>query len=359
MSDISFLMLDVIGIDSRRFIRKVIKKDGSEGSFESVLGIGIRVNNYDNYDRKYEEVLEEVFRKHKVEKIYKYYCYNDIKDLPQCWEILDDFFEKISSEICKVHIFYSMFSSKRNSKVKVYGRLARQKKIKLSEPTITYRQLISQHLVNVFPVICAWRLIGKLLPTQTQFHLDAFLGHNFEAYEELLDSNFQKFVYTSGDCINPVISTADLLIALLDHRLEKDGKFLIFENLRPSLPEFNEKVLAFPISNTHLPKITPIEKKPLVPYDSIKRPVYWVFKGDELMDSGVLKRSKTYRNLLDIVARRGGCVKLFSRDDAEKINRGDHGVYMDSNGEEIIDSYAKIGKKLIKEKLDLYVDNED
>ena len=42
-------MLDVIGIDSRRFIRKVIKKDGSEGSFESVLGIGIRVNNYDNY----------------------------------------------------------------------------------------------------------------------------------------------------------------------------------------------------------------------------------------------------------------------------------------------------------------------
>lgn len=350
-------MLDVVGFDSRAFKRKVIKRDGSVGEFESVLGVGVRVRDYEEFDKKYEEVLDRVFKKHGVEKIYKYYCFNDIKDLPQCYDIITDFFKEIVSEIYKVHIFYTLFSSKKILEPKVYGRLSRQKRIKLSEPTMTYKKLTSRHLVNVFPVICAWRLINNLNPLKTQFHMDAFMGHNFEAYEELMESNFSKFVFTSGDCINPVISTADLLIALIDYRLEKERRLLIFENFRPILPEFGSKVLAFPISNVHLPKITPIEKKPILPYASIKRPVYWFFKGDGLMDSGVLKRSKTYRNLLDIIASRGGCVKLFSREDAENIEEGDRGIYMDTIGEEIIDSYAKVGKRLIKEKLDLFVDN--
>jgi hypothetical protein len=352
-------MLDVIGFDSRSFIRKVRKKDNSKGKFESVLGVGVRANDYVAFDEEYGQVMEKVFKKYGIEKEFRYYCFNDIKDLPQCYNIIADFFKEIEPKICKVHIFYSLFSSKKIPEAKVYGRLARKEKIKLSSPTMTYRKLTSRHLVNVFPVICAWRLMENLNSSRTQFHMDAFMGHNFEAYEELMESDFSKFVFTSGDCINPVISAADLLIALIDYRLEKNKKLLIFENLRPVLPEFGKKVLAFPISNTHLPKITPIEKKPLLPYNSIKRPVYWFFKGDDLMDSGVLKRSKTYRNLLDIVACRGGCVKLFSKKDAENIRNGDMGVYMDSIGEEIINSYAKIGKKLIKEKLDLFIKNED
>ena len=347
-------MLDCIGIDARPFRRKSEKRDGTEGSFESVIGIGVRTIDYDSINLNYDQIFSSIFQQLKIERKYKYYCFNDIKDNPKCWEILEKFTKEIAPHIHKLHIFYSMFSSKKIQEVKVYGRLSKQKKIKLSAPTRTYKEFIVKHLVQSFPVICAWRLLEKLNPARTQFHLDAFSGHTTEAYEELMESSFSKFVYFSGDCLNPLISTADLLIATFDHRLEKQGKLLLFENFRSVLQEFGDKLLAYPISNIHLPKITPLEKKPITPFKCLKRPVFWVFKGDDLMHSGVIKRSATYRNLLDIVANKGGCVKLFSNKDAENLSGGDFGVYFDDSGEKIINNYGKVGKKLIKQKIDLY-----
>lgn len=301
-------MLDIIGIDSRRFNR--VNKFNPKKSFESVLGIAVRTRDYHNFNEKYNIILEEIFKEFKIKKEYSVYCYNDLKDMPQCWEIIEKFVKRISEHIHKVHIFYSMFSSKKISEVKVYGRMAKKQKIRLSKPTRTYKEFVIKHLTNIFPVICAWRIMQSFNSKSLQypnlkplqFHLDAFSGHTCEAYEELQKSIHRNIIYTSGDCLNPVISTADLLIALLDKRLEKSEKLLVFENIRPSLKELGTKVLAFPISNIHLPKITPLEKKSITIENSLIRPMFWVFKGDDLIESGVLKRSKTYRNLLDIVS---------------------------------------------------------
>lgn len=346
-------MLDIVGIDSRKFKRESPKDP--KKTFESVLGIAVRVIDYFKFDQEYKRIFQEIFYELKIKKEYSIYCYNDLKDLPECWKIIEKFSERISPLIHKVSVFYSMFSSKKIQNVKVYGRMAKERKIKLSSPTRTYKEFVTKHLTNVFPIICAWRMVKKFNSKPMQFHLDAFSGHTCEAYEELQKSNHKTIVYTSGDCLNSVISTADLLIALLDKRLKDKNKLLSFEAIRPLLNEFGEKVLAFPISNIHLSKITPLEKKPITIGESLLRPTFWVFKGDDLIDSGVLKRSKTYRNLLDIVSSKGGCVKLFSKKDAEHMNDGDYGLYFDSEGERVIDNYSKIGKKLIKQKLDLYV----
>lgn len=348
-------MLDVIGIDSRRFFRENHKRNKG---FESTVGIAVRVRDYLNFFEEYKKVLTEIFNELSIKKEYDIYCYNDIKDHPKCLEILDLFAKKIAKHIHKIHVFYSLFSSKKISVVKVYGRQSQREKKKFSSPTRTYKELNSEHLINIFPAICAWRLLEKLQKS-SQFHIDSFAGHTCEAYEELAKSGHDIFVYTSGDCTNPVISTADLLIALLDKRLSNSSKRLLYQNLRPALPEFKDNLLAYPISNVHLPKITPLEKKQVNPENSLMRPVFWVFKGSGLMDSGVLKRSKTYRNFLDVVSFKGGCAKLFSKSDAEQIKKGDYGIYLDSIGEEIIDSYAKIGKRLIKYKIDLFVKVEE
>jgi len=346
-------MLDVIGIDSRKF-----RREHGDKSFESVLGIAVRTRDFHSFRENYEKIFEEIFQELGIEKEYSVYCYNDLKDHPKCWEIINKFVEKISKHIYKTHVFYSMFSSKKFSEVKVYGRLAKEQKLKLSKPTRTYKEFVIKHLTNMFPIVCAWRLTKKFNSKNIQFHLDAFSGHTCEAYEELQEGNYKTVIYTSGDCLNPLISTADLLIALLDKRLEESNKLLNYNNIRPALKELGEDVLAFPISNTHLSKITPLEKKPVTIEKFLLRPVFWVFKGDDLMDSGVLKRSKTYRNLLDVVSTKGGCVKLFSKKDAEYLKKEDHGVFFDSEGERIVNNYAKIGKKLIKEKIDLYVESE-
>lgn len=241
----------------------------------------------------------------------------------------------------------------------MYGRMAKEQKIKLAAPTRTYEELISKHLVQCFPAICAWRLTPFLRPKTIEFHIDSYGGHICEAQEELENGGFSRFVFPSGDCSNPVISTADLLLGLLDKRLESQRKLLIFDNIRPALPEFEDNLFVYPISNKHLPQITPLEKKSIDTISVIKHPVFWVFKGEELINSTTMKVSKTFRNLVDFAASQYGVVKMFeSSKDIGYVQDGDFGVYINTKGKEIIDSYRKLGKKFKPFKLDIMVPTE-
>lgn len=184
-------------------------------------------------------------------------------------------------------------------------------------------------------------------PDTIEYHLDSYEGHINGAQEEIERKKYTRFVYTNGDCTNPVISTADLLIDLLDTRLRYQNQFLLFDNIRPALSEFGNNVLVYPILNKDLPYITPLEPVTIENWNVLKHPVFWVFKGESLIDSGTTKRSPLYRNLIDFAAGQYGIVKMFSRKDIEYFQPGDYGVYLNTMGKEIIESYIKLGKKFI------------
>ena len=339
-------MVSIIGIDSRSFIRDVIKKDGTKGHFESVLGIAIKVKDYIEFEKKYTEAVKKASTVLKNENDLQFICFNDIKGEKNSYNFLELFFKELSSEIEKVHIFYTLFSKKRFSEVKVYGRKSKIEKIKLSEPTRTYEKLLSSHILQCFPAICAWRLIEHLLPGTIEFHLDAYDGHIFEAQEELDSSKHIVYIYPGGDCVNAVISTADLMIEFLDNRLKVNSKLLIYENIRPVLPEFGEKVMVYPISNKHIPSITPLDKQSVQLWDKMRHPVFWVFKGEEIIDSATMKRSKSYRNLQDFAASKYGVVRMFDKSkDINYFKEGDYGVYLNFRSKDQIESYIKLGKK--------------
>ena len=197
-----------------------------------------------------------------------------------------------------------------------------------------------------------------LNPENMEFHLDSFEGHVFEAYEELDNSEFTTYIYPSGDCSNPVISTADIIIDVLDRRLEEQKMPLLFDNIRPAVPEFGENVLVYPIENKHLPKITPLDKITVPDKQYIKHPVYWVFKGDSIIDSGELKRSKTFRNLVDFASSQYASVKLFDKKDLQYFSSGDYGVYFNPRGLQQIETYRKIGKPFKPFNIDHVVPKE-
>jgi len=339
-------MVSIIGIDSRSFVRDVIKKDRTKGHFESVIGIAVKVRDYMTFQKHYAEALKKSINILGLENDFQFYCFNDIKESDNYYSFLESFFKAILPHLEKVHIFYTLFSKKRLAKVKVYGRLSHREKIKLSEPTRTYEKLLSSHILQCFPAICAWRLTEYFKPGTVEFHLDSYSGHIFEAQEQLDQSPFKVQVYPGGDCVNPVISTADLLVELLDKRLEKNSKFLLFENLRPVMPEFGDKILVYPISNKHLKYIVPVDKQIIITENKIRHPVFWVFKGEEIVDSGSIKRSESYRNLQDYAAGQFGVVKMFDKaKDIEFFEEGDLGVYLTPRGKEQIEAYIKVGKK--------------
>ena len=301
-------MLKVIGFDSREFKRDVIKKDGTQGKFRSALGIGIRVDNYESFDKIYQKKLKEIFDKRGLEKEFTYYCFNDLKNIDKSEEIIEDFILLMKDYVDKVHIFYTLFSKDRIPEVKVYGRYAQRENKKLAKPTRNYLELLDEHILNMFPTICAWK-ISHCIPASFQFHLDSYSGHINESFEDLEKSPIKKVVFPSGDCINPVISFADLFLSFFDNRLSKNNLHLLFPNIRKAIPEYGEKILAYPILSKHLPKITPLDQVEVKIEDYFLRPIYWVFKGDVQVDSGKFKRSKVYRKLLDWIFLKGGLVK--------------------------------------------------
>lgn len=352
-------MANFIGFDSRLFFREVTKRDGFPGRFESVIGIGVKVKDYTDFKEAYLKAISMSFSKYNLEPDYSIYCTHDLANFVHKNEIIAEFAKNIAPSIDKIHVFYTLFSRKRAASVKVYGRKSRAEKIRLSSPTMTYSRFISKHLLQCFPAICAWRLKDYFHSFDTFFHIDSYSGHTFEAQEELEESGFNLSIYPSGDCLNPIISTADLLLDLLDNRLLDQNKFLIFENIRPALFEFGEKVLVYPIINKHLPKITPLDKSTINTLKFIGHPVFWVVKQDTLINSETLKCSKAFRNLVDYASTVCGSVKLFSKSrDVDFVKKGDFGVYFDNNGLSTIESYIKLGVPLKKFNFDGLVPKE-
>lgn len=170
-------MLRVIGFDSREFKRDVIKKDGTEGKFRSALGAGIRVNDYEKFDDTYKKNLQSIFDKYGLNKEYNYYCFNDLKDFKLGHKIIEEFILSMVESIEKISIFYTLFSKERIPLVKVYGRYAKRKRKKLSKPTRNYSELLNEHIINMFPAICAWKIsdcVPPLIPIPFRFLFRAY-----------------------------------------------------------------------------------------------------------------------------------------------------------------------------------------
>lgn len=111
-------MRSIVGIDSRIFKRESIKRNGEHGHFESVLGIAVKVRDYLEFDKDYQEALQLSFEENGEETNYTYYCTNDIKDYTEKYNIIQTFARNISNKIEKIHIFYTLFSKKHEEEVK-------------------------------------------------------------------------------------------------------------------------------------------------------------------------------------------------------------------------------------------------
>ena len=84
-------MPGIVGIDSRKFVRDVIKKDGGKGHFESVIGVAIKVRDYIDFKEKYSQAIKETSRILKNVTDFEFLCFNDIILL------------KIHLSLCKIH----------------------------------------------------------------------------------------------------------------------------------------------------------------------------------------------------------------------------------------------------------------
>src|SRR5690606_18406117 len=101
----------------------------------------------------------------------------------------------------------------------------------------------------------------------------------------------------------------------------------------------------YSINNRDFKFITPLDNKAIDLESHLNHPVFWFFKGEEIINSATLKRSKEYRNLINYASNFNAIVKLFDKsNDIKYFKEGDYAIYLNSRAKEQILSYIKIGK---------------
>ena len=336
-------MESAIGIDSI-----LVKKEwvhpttGEQKSFKCVLGCGISTKNYSEFKDLYDNAIDATLKSCGIKKDKFIYCnYDFSKIFAQCGiPIHQIFWRNIAPSIEAVNIFYTLF--KKDYTPLAFGRLERELKHKLSNEVLNFNELVEKHLNNYFPYICVWRIKDFLSKNGITPMLDSFQGKITEAWEEI--SHIPIHVYPSGDKCNPLISTADIALQLVELRLNRQKKFIQYGNFRSILPEMNNKVYEYSISGYHYRKIIPLHSKNIRVKDRYKHPIVFVFKDkNQFISSEALKNEPTMDTIFTFANMLDGCVKFFkSEEDTQLIQNGDYAVYFSDEGKRAIETFKKM-----------------
>ena len=102
-------MVSIVGIDSRSFVRDVVKTDRTKGHFESVIGMAVKVADYIKFKEQYIKAIKSSSKYLICENDLQFYCFNDIKNCKTSYDFLESFFKEISPHLEKIHVFYTLF----------------------------------------------------------------------------------------------------------------------------------------------------------------------------------------------------------------------------------------------------------
>ena len=254
------------------------------------------------------------------------------------------FFKEIVPQIKSMSVFYTLFA--KNYKMRWMGHKEKKTKLKLAKPYLNFDEILDK-LINSFPMICIWRIKDFLKQNNIHCLVDHCSLQNSDAWGQIQDMLIN--VFFSGDKCNPLISTADIMIKLIHLRLSKSKKFYQYGNFRAEFPELNNKVYEYSISHRHYREISPLDKKLVnLRKNYMTHPIFYVLnENKDFIDSNSLKSDPGLNKIYNLASQKGGSLKIYEKkEDLKHIKNGDYVIYFTENGEKIVRTMKKLGKKI-------------
>lgn len=262
-------VLSSVAIDSREYIR------GTHGSvYKACLGVAITINDEKKFVGKYNLTVGGLLKKYGIKRkktVYKSYDIMSNLKPNHYKEFFDDFYQSlIIDQISELDVFYSLFFKKDTPEIRIYGR---------DESGIEKMGIIPfiDKLNPSYPHVCAWRYLEQHKKFNGALHLDHFTGSITEAWETI-DGKDNIFIYFMGDCCNPLIATADLVVRYIDIQLRYKQRRLYPEYIAEVLPGYEGKLSTHFLGQKFLSNIRPISKTPINPTSKIKHPIIFIVK---------------------------------------------------------------------------------
>ena len=175
-------------------------------------------------------------------------------------------------------------------------------------------------LKSYFAYVPAWVVVSMLNHTKPRVHVDNFNpSPPTKAWEELVKRTDELKVIPNGDKVDPLVSTADLLLRYVKESILLSRWRLDVVHLLKNLPSlgFPPNLLrVYHLGGGSLPKIVPLSvEKSVLPQNWYPRPIVYILKEGLLQrdeEQRLIEKSPAFEYVLRHAAEIGGSIKFLS-----------------------------------------------
>lgn len=231
--------------------------------FFAPIGLGIETRDSGSFKEAYDEALKGIFEDLGIERRRRSYSFGTLVDFfkDRAGKIVNRFLSDVADKVSRVWFFHTQVSEIKTPYIYSRGKYGRL-------PPLEYMKIHQQ----AYPYWCAWRLSKEGEIRNTAILLDAFQSPETNAWNDL--KVLRPLIFYKGDEVNPLISTADILLAradqdLREHILRDPFVEKVFANL-------GYEVASLFIGQPHYREITAISRLPISLREYVPRPMVYI-----------------------------------------------------------------------------------
>jgi len=319
-----------VGFDSILFARRGIETP--EKVFKAFMSAAVTTEDEESLRDRYDKALGEIFRKKKIRRkkfIYKGYHFR-LQTKENTTEMICLLLEELIDLISRIDLYCGYYDLE---EISIYGEAFGQK---IKRLTFLERNQHSFHHV------CAWRYLEDY-GSSCRLKLDHFSGERTPAWENLVKGKSNMEIYFSGCECDPLISLADLVLALINtHQYGTISSATLFNPITKRCPSFRgSRKLTYHNMKKHLRMTTPTVplRMDLTPF--IKHPIFFIVWNPEAPRKRVkpmFEWSPLYNSVVKRAFIEEGCFKFISPEE-------DH-VFWDCKEDKLI-AWSKVDEEMI------------
>jgi hypothetical protein len=319
-----------VGFDSLLFDRRALETP--ERVFKAHLAVGVSVERESDFRSKYEQALDDVFSKKGMKRkkcIYKGHHFR-LQAKSDSSEMIGYLLDELSESISRIDVYCGYYPM---DDISIYGEASGQtiKRLTFLERT--------QH---GYHHVCAWRYIEDF-GTDCRMKLDYFSGEKTPAWDALIKKKPNIELYFNGCECDPLISTADLVLALIDlHQYGTISGLTLLNPIRKACTNLaNSRKLVYHEMKRYLHMATPTVPLPMNVSSFIKHPIFFIVWNPEAPRKRVkpmFEWSPLYNSVVRKALCEEGCFKFISPEE-------DH-VFWDCGKDKLV-TWSKVDEEMV------------
>ncbi len=231
--------------------------------FFAPIGLGVETRDAGSFKTAYDEALAGIFEDLRIARRRKAYSFGTLVDFfkDRAGRIVTRFLAEIADQVSHVWFFHTQVSEIKTPYIYSRGKYRRL-------PPLEYMKIHQQ----AYPYWCAWRLLKEREIRSTAILLDAFQSPETNAWNEL--KVLRPLIFYKGDEVNPLISTADILLARADQDLREH--VLRDPFVEKAFADLGFEATSLFIGQPQYREITAISRLPISLREYVPRPMVYI-----------------------------------------------------------------------------------